>query len=64
MAEVSRYGVMEASMKATGRITKQTESEDLLMQMVTSTKVNGLMIRRKATASMCMLKVGSTKESG
>ena len=44
-ARVSSYGRMAVSMKATGRMIKPMEEEDLSMLMVTAIMVIGLMIR-------------------
>ena len=42
---VSSYGRMAVSMKATGKMIKPTEEEDLSMLMVTAIMAIGLMIR-------------------
>ena len=49
MAGVSRFGLMEACMKAIGRETRLMGKEGSFMQMEMFIRVTGLMIRLKGT---------------
>ena len=51
-AKVAKYGQTGLCMKVGGKITKLTEKEDLFMQTVMSTMVNGKMTKHMVMVSI------------